>query len=550
MAKFRNISPLAPVDTGIQMIQLNNLTMRFGAKMLFENINARFNMGCTYGIIGANGAGKSTLLKIIAGILEPDTGDVTLGKDLRLGFLKQDHFEYDEQTILNTVIMGNKDLWEAMREKEEIYERATFTDAENDRLGELEMVVAEHDGYDADVRAAQLLEGLGISTSVHNDKMKTLAGGYKVRVLLAQCLFPKPDLLLLDEPTNILDVHSSRWLENTIRQRQGVTLIVSHDRHFLNSTCTHIADIDRNTIQFYTGDYEYFMAASQLAVEQKELSNMKIEKRKAELEAFVARFSANASKSSQASSRQKLLEKLEKQMEEIVPSKRLYPKFMFKPNKQLGKQLLQVEGLSKTFPPAEGESKEKTLYKNLHLYLNPGDRLAIIGPNGVGKTTLLKMLVGQLQPDAGKITWGVSAQIGYFPQDHKEALPSGTTPFEWLTTFAPQEPHEYVRGFLGRMLFRGPEQDKKTDALSGGERARVLFSKLMMDGANVMILDEPTNHLDLESITSLNDSLKEFQGSLIFVSHDIDFISSLANRVLEINAAGEHRFMDISEFEP
>jgi ATPase subunit of ABC transporter with duplicated ATPase domains len=292
------------------------------------------------------------------------------------------------------------------------------------------------------------------------------------------------------------------------------------------------------------------MAASQLALEQKELSNMKLEKRKTELEAFVARFSANASKSSQASSRQKLLEKLEKQVEEIVPSRRLYPKFLFKPNKQLGKQLLQVEGLSKTFPPSEGESQDKTLYRDLHLYLNPGDRLAVIGPNGVGKTTLLKMLVGELTPTAGKITWGVSAQIGYFPQDHKEALPKGTTPFEWLTTFAPQEPHEYVRGFLGRMLFRGPEQDKKTDALSGGERARVLFSKLMMDGANVMILDEPTNHLDLESITALNDALKEFPGSLIFVSHDIDFITTLANRVLEINASGEHRFMDISEFEP
>jgi len=532
------------------MITLNNLTMRFGAKILFESINARFNMGCTYGIIGANGAGKSTLLKIIAGILEPDMGDVGFGKDLRLGFLKQDHFEYDEQTIIGTVIMGNRPLWDAMQEKEEIYNRGTFTDAENDRLGELEMVVAENDGYDADVVAAQLLEGLGIPTSQHDDKMKTLAGGYKVRVLLAQCLFPKPDILLLDEPTNNLDVHSIRWLENTIKLRQAITLIVSHDRHFLNSTCTHIADIDRNTINFYTGDYEYFMAASQLAIEQKELSNMKLDKRKTELEAFVARFSANASKSSQASSRQKLLEKLEKQVEEIVPSRRMYPKFMFKPNKQLGKQLLQVEGLSKTFPPLEGETQAKTLYRDLHLYLNPGDRLAIIGPNGVGKTTLLRLLVGELEPDAGKLNWGVSAQVGYFPQDHKEALPPRTTPFEWLTTFAPNEPHEYVRGFLGRMLFRGPEQDKKTEALSGGERARVLFSKLMMDGANVMILDEPTNHLDLESITALNDGLKDFPGSLIFVSHDIDFISSLANRVLEIDNRGQHRFMDIAEFVP
>ncbi len=530
------------------MIELRNLTMRFGAKILFESINARFNLGCTYGVIGANGAGKSTLLKIISGSLEPDIGEVALGKGLRLGFLKQDHFEYDEQTIMNTVIMGNRALWDAMQEKEEIYERGTYTDAENERLGELEMIVAENDGYEADVLAARLLEGLGISSELHDEKMKTLAGGYKVRVLLAQCLFPKPDILLLDEPTNNLDVHSIRWLENTIKLRQGVTLIVSHDRHFLNSTCTHIADIDRNTINFYTGDYDYFMAASQLATEQKELSNMKLEKRKAELEAFVARFSANASKSSQASSRQKLLEKLETQFEEIVPSKRMYPKFMFKPQKVLGKQLLQVEDLSKSFDTEDGT--QKLLYKNLHLYLNPGDRLAILGPNGAGKTTLLKMLVGELKPDTGTVNWGVSTQLGYFPQDHKEALPSGTTPFEWLTSFAPNEPHEYVRGFLGRMLFRGPEQDKRTDALSGGERARVLFAKLMMDGANVMLLDEPTNHLDLESITALNESLKDFQGSLIFVSHDLAFISSLANRVLEIDSEGNHRFMDISEFEP
>jgi len=529
------------------MISLNDLTMRFGPKVLFESINARFNPGCTYGIIGANGAGKSTLLKIIAGILEPDTGSVTYGKDLRLGFLKQDHFAYDEESILGTVIMGNKPLWDAMVEKEQIYERATFTDAENDRLGDLEMVVAENDGYDADTVAAQLLEGLGIPATKHNDKMKTLAGGQKVRVLLAQCLFPKPDILLLDEPTNNLDVHSIRWLENTIKQREGITLIVSHDRHFLNSTVTHIADVDCNTIRFFTGDYDYFVAASTLAGEQKELGNMKIEKRKAELEAFVARFSANASKSSQASSRQKLLEKLDKQMEEIVPSRRLYPKFQFRPEKQLGKQLLKVEHVAKTFPPSEGETEPKTLYKDLHLHLNPGDRLAIVGPNGVGKTTLLKMLVEELTPDQGKIQWGVSAQIGYFPQDHKEALPSGTTPFQWLQSFRPQEPNEYFRGFLGRMLFKGPEQDKPTQALSGGERARVLFSKLMMEGANVMLLDEPTNHLDLESITSLNDALKQFPGSLIFVSHDLDFITSLANRVLEIREGGECRFMDLTE---
>ena len=531
------------------MISLNNLTMRYGAKILFEDITARFKPGFTYGIIGANGAGKSTLLKLIAGVIEPDKGTITFAKNARLGYLKQDHFQYDEETILNTVIQGDKLLWDAMQEKEEIYERGTYTDAENDRLAELEMIVMENDGYNAEVRAISLLEGLGIGAQQHNDKMKTLAGGYKVKVLLAQCLFPNPSILLLDEPTNNLDVHSIRWLENMLKRREGVTLIVSHDRHFLNTTCTHMADVDCNTINFYTGDYDYFVAASTLALEQKQSGNQKLDKRKAELEAFVARFSANASKSSQASSRQKLLEKLEKQMEEIVPSRRLYPKFFFKQEKPLGKQLLQVEGISKTFPPLEGETEPKTLYSDLHFHLSPGDRLAIIGGNGVGKTTLLKILMGEIEPDNGKVIWGVSTNRGYFPQDHKEVLPNGTTIYKWLESFAPQETNEYLRGFLGRMLFRGPEQDKATDALSGGERARVLFAKLMMDGANVMLLDEPTNHLDLESITALNDSLKTFPGSLIFVSHDLDFINSLANRVLEITPTG-YRFMDMAEFVP
>jgi ATPase subunit of ABC transporter with duplicated ATPase domains len=528
------------------MLNLNNLTMRFGSKILFDNITAKFNPGCRYGIIGANGAGKSTLLKIISGLIEPDLGSVSTGKDLILSFLKQDQFEYDEQTVMNTVIQGNLKLYNALNSREEIYNKGTFTDAENDLLAELEMIVAENDGYEAETKAAKLLEGLGIPSSWHELKMKTLAGGYKVRVLLAQCLFPNPDILLLDEPTNNLDIQSIKWLENTVKQRDGVTLIVSHDRHFLNATCTHMADIDFNTIRFYSGDYEYFVAASTLAAERKESNNTKIEKRKGELEAFVARFSANASKSSQASSRQKLLEKLEKQMEEIVPSSRIYPKFMFKPEKELGKQLLQVEAVSKKFPPAEENQKEKVVYSNLHLHLNPGDRLAIVGPNGIGKTTLLKMLVGELAPDSGKINWGVSAKIGYFPQDHKEALPSNTTPYEWLLSFKPQETQEYLRGFLGRMLFRGPEQDKKTEALSGGERARVLFSKLMMDAGNVLILDEPTNHLDLESITALNNSLKEFSGSIVFVSHDLDFINSLANRVLEVSENG-YKFIELGE---
>lgn len=529
------------------MINLANLTMRFGAKMLFESITARFNPGCRYGIIGANGAGKSTLLKIISGELEADSGQVAIGKELVLSVLKQNHFAYDDQTIINTVIQGNKALWEAIQGKEEIYTRGTFTDAENDRLSELEMVVAENNGYEADVLAATLLEGLGVSTDKHETLMSTLPAGHKFRVLLAQCLFPQPDILLLDEPTNNLDVHSIRWLENYINSREGITLIVSHDRHFLNSVCTHICDIDYGTMRFYTGDYDYFLAASSLAVEQKEINNMKLDKRKAELEAFVARFSANASKSSQASSRQKLLEKLEKQGEEIVASSRQAPKFSFKPLKQLGKQLLSVDGIAKTFAPRASETEEKRLFSNLHLTLNPGDRLAIVGANGVGKTTLLRILAGELAPDVGRVTWGVSVALGYFPQDHSEAVPAGSTPFAWLTSFAPHESHELIRGFLGRMLFRSTDQDKPTQALSGGERARLLLAKLMMDGANVMLLDEPTNHLDLETITSLNDALKSFQGSLVFVSHDIEFISSLANRVIEISPQGV-RLMDVEGF--
>lgn len=523
------------------MISLADLTMRFGAKILFEGISARFNPGAVYGIIGANGAGKSTLLKLISGKLEPDSGQIIIPSDKRLSVLEQDHFAYESQRIIDTVIQGNQVLWAAMAEKEEIYARGTFSDAENDRLGELEMVVAENDGYEADVQAAQLLEGLGIPNAQHMDVMKTLNGGDKVRVLLARCLFADPDILLLDEPTNNLDVHSIRWLETKIKQREGVTLIVSHDRHFLNSTVSHIADVDRNTIQFFTGDYDYYVAASSLAREQAEFSNMKLEKRKAELERFVARFSANASKSSQASSRQKLLEKLETQMEEIVPSRRLHPKFRFQPNRKLGKQLLHAEGISKGFAcvvDGQEQNERLELFRDLHFTLNPGDRLAIVGGNGVGKTTLLKILTGQLQPDSGSVNWGATVSLGYFPQDHKEALPGGTTPFEWLHGFAPQETYEYVRGFLGRMLFNGPEQGKSTDALSGGERARVLFAKLMMDECNVMLLDEPTNHLDLESITALNEALRAYEGSLIFVSHDIEFITTLATQVLEIKPDG------------
>lgn len=519
------------------MLSLTNLSMRFGAKILFQGIQARFNAGCTYGIIGANGAGKSTLMRIIAGQIEPESGSVATDKGLRLSVLEQDHFKYESEVILNVVMQGNASLWQAMSEKEAIYAAGVFGDAENDRLGELEMVIAEQDGYDAEVKAAQLLEGLGIATARHHETMKSLPGGEKVRVLLAKCLFAEPDILLMDEPTNNLDVHSIRWLEGHIKNRTGCTLIVSHDRHFLNATVTHIADVDRSTIRFYSGDYDYYLAASTLAREQTEFANMKLEKRMAELERFVARFSANASKSSQASSRQKLLEKLSTQWEEVVPSLRVYPKFKFKLSRDLGKQLLHVEGVSKAFLSADGKD-QKRLFKDVHINLRPGERLAIVGNNGVGKTTLLRLLAGNLEPDAGTIKWGATVQLGYLPQDHKEAVPENTTPFDWLRDAAPQESYEFIRGFLGRMLFSGPEQQKPTQALSGGEKARLLFAKLMMTESNVLLLDEPTNHLDLESIIALNDALKVFEGSLIFVSHDIEFINTLATQVLEITPNG------------
>lgn len=528
------------------MITLDSLSMRYGGKILFEGINAQFNPGAIYGIVGANGAGKSTLLKILSGRVEPDSGAVIIPKGRRLSVLEQDHFAYEQQKILDVVISGNPELWAAMQEKEAIYERGTYTDEENERLSELEMIVAENDGYDADVKAAQLLEGVAIPSDRHHDLMTSLPGGDKVRVLLAKCLFADPDILLMDEPTNNLDVHTIHWLENKIKNRTGLTIIVSHDRHFLNSTVTHIADIDRSTIRFYTGDYEYFVAASTLAREQTEFSNMKLEKRKAELERFVARFSANASKSSQASSRQKLLEKLENQMEEIVPSLRLYPKFRFQPNRDLGKQLLNVEGIAKSFPAHDG-SGQLDLFRDLHIRLDPGDRLAVVGKNGVGKSTLLKILAGVLNPDAGQVKWGATVSLGYFPQDHKESVPSGTTPFDWLKEFAADEPYEYTRGFLGRMLFSGPEQLKPTEALSGGERARLLFAKLMMEKANVLLLDEPTNHLDLESITALNEALRGYEGSLVFVSHDREFIDTLATSVLEITPNG-HTLSSADQF--
>jgi ATPase subunit of ABC transporter with duplicated ATPase domains len=529
------------------MLTLSNLSMRFGAKILFQGINARFNAGCIYGIIGANGAGKSTLMKILAGQIEQESGQVILDKGLRLSVLEQDHFRYESEIILNVVIQGNSALWGAMSEKEKIYEAGVFGDAENERLGELEMIVAENDGYDADVKAAQLLEGLGIATSKHHEPMSSLPGGEKVRVLLAKCLFAEPEVLLMDEPTNNLDVHSIQWLEGRIKNRKGCTLIVSHDRHFLNATVTHIADVDRSTIRLYTGDYDYYLAASTLAREQTEFANMKLEKRMAELERFVARFSANASKSSQASSRQKLLEKLSTQMEEVVPSLRIYPKFKFKPSKELGKQLLVVESLAKSFPEADGSASLKCLFRDLHINLRPGDRLAIVGSNGVGKTTLLRILAGELEPDTGSFKWGATVQLGYFPQDHRQVVPDNSTPFDWLRDLAPQETYEEIRGFLGRMLFSGPEQQKPTAALSGGERARLLFAKLMMTDSNVLLLDEPTNHLDLESIIALNDALKGFEGSMIFVSHDLEFINSLATQILEITPDG-HKLTSAAEF--
>jgi ATPase subunit of ABC transporter with duplicated ATPase domains len=511
------------------MITVNGVTLRYGKRALFEDVNIKFIPGNCYGLIGANGAGKSTFLKILSGEIEQNKGEVSITPGERMAVLKQNHFEFDEFEVIKTVIMGHARLFQIMAEKDALYAKADFSEEDGMKAAELEGEFQDLDGWQAESDAAELLIGLGIPTSMHDLKMKDLEGNDKVRVLLAQALFGNPQILLLDEPTNHLNLESIRWLEYFLARYEGTVIVVSHDRHFLNQVCTHIADIDFGKIQMYVGNYDFWYESSQLALRLSRDANKKTEEKRKELEAFIQRFSANASKSKQATSRKKQLEKLT--LEDIRPSNRKYPFINFKSEREAGKQLLQVENLSKTI---EGVK----VLDNLSFTVNKGDKIAFVGPDGLAKTTLFKILMGEMEADEGTHTWGITTSQAYFPKDSQEYFDVELNLVDWLRQYSKDQDESFLRGFLGRMLFSGEEALKKANVLSGGEKVRCMFSKMMLGGANVLILDEPTNHLDLESITALNNGLVDFDGTMLFVSHDHQFINTIANRVMEITPNG------------
>ena len=507
------------------MIQASNVTLRIGKKTLFEDVNIKFTEGNCYGLIGANGAGKSTFLKILSGQLETTNGEVIITPGQRLSVLEQDHFKYDSYPVMDVVIMGNARLYEIMKEKEAIYAKEDFTDEDGIRASELEGEFAEMDGWDAETNAAMLLNGLGIGSELHYTMMSDLGGNDKVKVLLAKALFGNPDILLLDEPTNHLDLDAIAWLEEFLIEFENTVIVVSHDRYFLNKVCTHIADIDYGKIQLYAGNYDFWYESSQLLVKQMKEANKKKEEKIKELQEFISRFSANASKSKQATSRKKALEKIE--LDEIKPSSRKYPYIDFRPDREIGNEVLFVENLSKTI------NGEKVLD---HISFNVGhdDKIAFVGSNELAKTTLFKILVGELEPDEGTIKWGVTTSQAYFPKDNTAEFDNDLTIVDWLMGYSPVKDVTYVRGFLGRMLFAGEDGVKKVKVLSGGEKVRCLLSKMMISGANCLILDEPTNHLDMESITALNNGLIKFGGVELFACHDHQFVQTTANRIMEI----------------
>ena len=507
------------------MIQASNVTLRIGKKALFEDVNIKFTEGNCYGLIGANGAGKSTFLKILSGQLETTNGEVIITPGQRLSVLEQDHFKYDSYPVMDVVIMGNARLYEIMKEKEAIYAKEDFTDEDGIRASELEGEFAEMDGWDAETNAAMLLNGLGIGSELHYTMMSDLGGNDKVKVLLAKALFDNPDILLLDEPTNHLDLDAIAWLEEFLIEFENTVIVVSHDRYFLNKVCTHIADIDYGKIQLYAGNYDFWYESSQLLVKQMKEANKKKEEKIKELQEFISRFSANASKSKQATSRKKALEKIE--LDEIKPSSRKYPYIDFRPDREIGNEVLFVENLSKTI------NGEKVLD---HISFNVGhdDKIAFVGSNELAKTTLFKILVGELEPDEGTIKWGVTTSQAYFPKDNTAEFDNDLTIVDWLMGYSPVKDVTYVRGFLGRMLFAGEDGVKKVKVLSGGEKVRCLLSKMMISGANCLILDEPTNHLDMESITALNNGLIKFGGVELFACHDHQFVQTTANRIMEI----------------
>ena len=511
------------------MIAANNVTLRIGKKALFEDVNIKFTEGNCYGLIGANGAGKSTFLKILSGQLETTSGDITITPGQRLSFLQQDHFKYDAYPVLDTVIMGNKRLYEIMKEKEAIYAKEDFSDEDGIRASELEGEFAEMNGWEAESDAAQLLNGLGIETEIHYAIMGDLTGSQKVKVLLAQALFGNPDILLLDEPTNHLDLNAIEWLEEFLINFENTVIVVSHDRYFLNKVCTHTADIDYGKIQLYAGNYDFWYESSQLLIKQMKEANRKKEEKIKELQEFISRFSANASKSKQATSRKRALEKI--QLDEMRPSSRKYPYIDFRPNREIGNEVLMVEGLSKTVDGVK-------VLDNLTFTLGREDKVAFVGGNEQAKTVLFKILMGEMEPDEGTYKWGVTTSQSYFPKDNTLEFDNDLTIADWLTQYSEIKDATYVRGVLGRMLFPGEDGVKKVRILSGGEKVRCLLSKMMISGANVLLFDEPTNHLDMESITALNNGMIKFPGVILFASHDHQIVQTTANRIMEIMPNG------------
>ena len=511
------------------MIQASNITLRLGKKALFEDVNIKFTEGNCYGLIGANGAGKSTFLKILTGEIEPSKGEVIITPGQRLSFLKQDHFKYDEYNVLDTVIMGNQRLYDIMKQKDAIYAKEDFTDEDGIRASELEGEFATLNGWEAESDAATLLNGLGIETELHYTLMKDLNGGQKVKVLLAQALFGNPDILLLDEPTNHLDLDAIRWLEDFLIDFENTVIVVSHDRYFLNKVCTHIADIDYAKIQLYAGNYDFWYESSQLMIKQMKEANKKKEEKIKELQDFIQRFSANASKSKQATSRKRALEKIE--LDDIKPSSRKYPYIDFRPQREIGNEVLTVEHLSKTIDGVK-------VLDDISFIINRDDKVAFVGSNTLAATTLFKILAGEMEPDEGSYKWGVTTSNSYFPKDNTKDFSGNEIIVDWLMQFSPEKDVTYVRGFLGRMLFSGEDGVKKVNVLSGGEKVRVMLSKMMIMGSNVLIMDEPTNHLDMESITALNNGLMKFPGVVLFTSQDHQFIQTIANRIMEITPSG------------
>jgi ATPase subunit of ABC transporter with duplicated ATPase domains len=512
------------------MISAQNVSLAYGKRVLFDEVNIKFTGNNCYGVIGANGAGKSTFLKILSGDVDPNSGQVTIEPGKRMAVLKQNHFEFDESTVLNTVMMGHSELWNIMQEKDAIYMKPDFSDADGIKASELEEKFAEMDGWNAESDAAALLSGLGITEDLHYSLMKDLNGSQKVRVLLAQALFGNPDILILDEPTNDLDIHTVSWLEDFLLEFKNTVIVVSHDRHFLDTVCTNIVDIDFSQVKLYTGNYSFWYQSSQLALSQRGAANKKAEEKKKELQEFIARFSANASKSKQATSRRKLLDKIN--LDDIQPSTRRYPAIIYTQSRQAGDQILEIKGLNKSTP-------EKVLLNNFELFVNKGDKIAFLSKDSMAITALFEILMGEMQADSGEFKFGQTITTSYLPNDNEAYFQSDENLIDWLRQYSEGEKDEvYIRGFLGKMLFSGEEVFKKCSVLSGGEKVRCMISRMMLAQGNLLILDEPTNHLDLESIQAFNNALRDFPGTILFTSHDHEFTQTVANRIVEIGPNG------------